>query len=67
MTIKRAAEDHLAASIVYLCALRADRPRFIDGYIDYYGETPRCTRDGEAGRPHTAGAVGRDSRTTGRP
>jgi hypothetical protein len=49
MTIKGAAEGHLADSIVYLCALLADRPRFIDRYIDYYGETPRGTRDGEAG------------------
>ena len=29
----------LAESIVYLCALIADRPRAIDRYIDYFGET----------------------------
>jgi len=28
----------LANSIVYLCALIADRPRPIDRYIDYFGE-----------------------------
>ena len=28
----------LADSIVYLCALIADRPRPIDRYIDYFGE-----------------------------
>jgi hypothetical protein len=49
MTIRGAAEGHLADSIVYLCALLADRPRFIDRYIDYFGETPGCTRDGEVG------------------
>jgi hypothetical protein len=31
--------DALAESIVYLCALIADRPRAIDRYIDYFGET----------------------------
>ena len=31
---------HLSESIVYLCALLADRPRLIDRYIDYFGETP---------------------------
>jgi hypothetical protein len=30
-------ERHLADSIVYLCALLADRPRTIDDYIDYFG------------------------------
>ncbi len=39
------AERHLAESIVYVCALLADRPRLIDRYIDYFGETPQCTRD----------------------
>jgi hypothetical protein len=39
------AERHLADSIVYLCALLADRPRLIDRYIDYFGETPQCARD----------------------
>ena len=33
--------NHLSDSIVYLCALLADRPRLIDRYIDYFGETPR--------------------------
>jgi hypothetical protein len=32
---------HLSDSIVYLCALLADRPRLIDRYIDYFGATPR--------------------------
>jgi hypothetical protein len=40
MTIKERA-GHLSGSIVYLCALLADRPRLIDRYIDYFGETPR--------------------------
>lgn len=31
-------ERHLVDSIVYLCALLADRPRTIDSYIDYFGE-----------------------------
>jgi hypothetical protein len=26
-------------SIIYLCTLIADRPRAIDQYIDYFGET----------------------------
>jgi len=30
-------ERHLADSIVYLCALLADRPRPIDRYLDYFG------------------------------
>jgi hypothetical protein len=40
MTMKAPAR-HLSDSIVYLCALLADRPRLIDRYIDYFGETPR--------------------------
>ena len=32
-------ERRLAHSIVYLCALLANRPRPIDRYIDYFGET----------------------------
>ena len=47
MMMKRA-ERRLADSIVYLCALLADRPRLIDRYIDYFGETQQCARD--AGR-----------------
>jgi hypothetical protein len=43
------AERHLADSIVYLCALLADRPRLIDRYIDYFGETPQCARDAGMG------------------
>jgi hypothetical protein len=31
--------EPLAESIIYLCALIADRPRDIDRYIDYFGET----------------------------
>jgi hypothetical protein len=31
--------DPLAESIIYLCALIADRPRAVDRYIDYFGET----------------------------
>jgi len=37
----KAPARHLSESIVYLCALLADRPRPIDQYIDYFGETPR--------------------------
>ncbi len=37
----KAPARHLSESIVYLCALLADRPRLIDQYIDYFGETPR--------------------------
>ena len=40
MTMKHT-ERHLDDSIVYLCALLADRPRSIDQYIDYFGESPR--------------------------
>ena len=29
----------LAESIIYVCALIADRPRAVDRYIDYFGET----------------------------
>lgn len=36
------AERNLARSILYLTALRADRPRLIDRYIHYFGETPQC-------------------------
>ncbi len=43
------AERHLADSIVYLCALLADRPRLIDRYIDYFGERPQCARDAHPG------------------
>jgi hypothetical protein len=49
MTMKAPAARHLADSIVYLCALLADRPRLIDRYIDYFGETPRCARHGDTG------------------
>jgi hypothetical protein len=45
------AERHLAESIVYLSTLLADRPRLIDRYIDYFGETPQCARDPAWG-PH---------------
>jgi hypothetical protein len=43
------AERHLAESIVYLCTLLADRPRLIDRYIDYFGETPQRKRDAVTG------------------
>jgi len=43
------AERHLADSIVYLCTLLTDRPRRIDRYIDYFGETPPSTRDADTG------------------
>jgi len=42
-------ERYLADSIVYLCALLANRPRLIDRYIDYFGETPQCDRDAGMG------------------
>ena len=48
MTMNRA-ERHLSDSIVYLCALLADRPRLIDWYIDYFGETRQCARDAGIG------------------
>jgi hypothetical protein len=38
--------DPLAESIIYLCALIADRPRAIDRYIDYFGE--KCPAAGVA-------------------
>ena len=41
----RRTEPHLADSIVYLCALLADRPRLIDQYIDYFGESPHDAAD----------------------
>ncbi len=50
MMLKRA-EYHRAESIVYLCTLLADRPRLIDRYIDYFGETPQCARDAGMGSP----------------
>ena len=43
-------EAHLADSIVYLCALLADRPRLIDLYIDYFGESPRYIGDADGVR-----------------
>ena len=50
MTMDRSdAERFLAESIVYLCALLADRPRLIDRYIDYFGETPQCARVADRG------------------
>jgi hypothetical protein len=54
-------ERHLADSIVYLCALLADRPRLIDRYIDYFGETPRCARDADTGS-HAKQAPARTTR-----
>jgi hypothetical protein len=33
--------EPLAESIIYLCALIADRPRAIDRYIDYFGVAAR--------------------------
>ncbi len=37
------AVDPLAESIIYVCALIADRPRAIDRHIDYFGDTrPAC-------------------------
>ena len=44
MTMKEST-CHLSDSIVYLCALLADRPRLIDRYIDYFGDTPRYVPD----------------------
>ena len=40
-------ERHLDDSIVYLCALLADRPRLIDQYIDYFGESPQHAADAD--------------------
>ena len=53
-------ERHLAESIVYLCTLLADRPRLIDRYIDFFGETPRCARD--AGMEFHANRLPRERR-----
>ena len=55
-------ERHLADSIVYLCALLADRPRLIDRYIDYFGETPQCARDAGMGVPTRIGSRANDAR-----
>jgi hypothetical protein len=49
MTPRRVdAERHLARSILYVTALLGDRPRQVDGYIHYFGETPRCASDAGA-------------------
>ena len=48
MMMKRT-QRHFDDSIVYLCALLADRPRPIDRYIDYFGETPQCAGDADTG------------------
>jgi hypothetical protein len=45
------AKSHLADSIVYLCALLADRPRLIDLFIDYFGESPQYIGDFDTGSP----------------
>ena len=37
------------AQIVYLSMLLADRPRPIDRYIDYFGETRPAARDAKPG------------------
>jgi len=44
-------EPYLADSIVYLCALLADRPRLVDRYIDYFGEAPQYPRDSDTESP----------------
>lgn len=41
-------ERHLAKSILYVTALLGDRPRQVDGYIHYFGETPQCASDAGA-------------------
>jgi hypothetical protein len=56
------AERHLAESIVYLSTLLADRPRLIDRYIDYFGETPQCARDAGMGSPRGIGSRANNTR-----
>ena len=49
MTRRRVdAERHLARPILYVTALLGDRPRQVDGYIHYFGETPQCASDAGA-------------------
>ena len=40
-------QRHLDDSIVYRCALLADRPRLIDQSIDYFGEAPHYAGDAD--------------------
>ena len=48
----------LAESILYLCALLADRPRAIDRCIDYFGERRPVTRQAPANKPSAPMASG---------
>lgn len=41
----------LAESILYVCALMADRPRTIDRYIDYFGERRPVARVAASRQP----------------
>jgi hypothetical protein len=44
-------EAHLAGSIVYLCALLADRPRLIDRYLDYFGGSDSMKASARIAKP----------------
>jgi hypothetical protein len=48
----------LAESILYLCALIADRPRAIDRCIDYFGERRPVTRVVACSQPSAPAASG---------
>ena len=52
------AVDPLAESILYVCALIADRPRAIDRYIDYFGERRPVTRVAACSQPSSPAAWG---------
>jgi hypothetical protein len=49
----------LAESIIYVCALIADRPRAIDRYIDYFGERRPVTRVAACSQTSSPAASGR--------
>jgi hypothetical protein len=52
------AVDPLAESIIYVCALIADRPRAIDRYFDYFGERRPVVRKAPANTPSSPVASG---------
>ena len=52
------AVEPLAESIIYVCALIADRPRAIDRYIDYFGERRPVAGKARANSPSSPVAAG---------
>ena len=50
--------NRLAESIIYVCALIADRPRAIDRYFDYFGERRPGARKAPANTPSSPVASG---------